>query len=133
MITTLDLLEKLVAAYPTFKPKNPRLTIQTYLDALEAIDPLVLEGAVNQLIHDQKFFPTVQEISSACRAEKKQAARPDPLRTAVQRLEELYFKTGDLDQADWGLVIERFRSADRPHGAAHAQRRFDGFMELERG
>lgn len=61
----LDQIEILIAAYPNFRPDNPEQTARVYIETFRNYDPETFAIAVNRLIRNSPFFPTIYELNQA--------------------------------------------------------------------
>jgi hypothetical protein len=127
--SVLDVLEMLALAYPDRSPD--RQTLQLYLEHLADIPLQLLERAARQHIDSSPWFPRIADLRQlAARLANTSRfdtlpppATYDVLAAQAEALEQAFYLRGELDEAAWLSVIERFERANRPHRAEWARQR----------
>jgi ribonuclease BN (tRNA processing enzyme) len=99
---------------------------QLYHDHLLDLPDWLLEQSIDRLLESSLFFPKIAEIrqtaaqiAGTTRFDQLPLEQIDRLAAEAQRLEDLFFQTGQLDPAAWQRLSEAFASADRPHRAEY--------------
>jgi hypothetical protein len=131
MTDVVEILKTLNTAYP----KRDNLSddaVRVYIKALSDIPPRLLEIAADNIIKDNKWFPSVAELrTEAKRVAKLPSARDfrsvnsDSANQLLAEREGLYtafFQDRTLDVEAWNALAEKFERMERPHRAEHTRK-----------
>lgn len=108
-----EFLGKVLSVYPSWKPENMTLTVNTWLDFLKNEDKKYLDSAFTDYVKDgNKFAPSLSELLSLAKK-----YRPDPRFEGVDYWEN---KTRGIYPYPWRMDVYRtWYTNDREAGRFH--------------
>ena len=117
---------KHLAAYYAREPSDKQIEI--YVELLGDLEAWRLQDAAIDWMRKSPFFPKVCELRELGQAYPEPP--PDYLAAEASLIADKFYFTGELDQAEWEALIERFERADRPYRAANLRKRYATYTAM---
>ncbi len=117
---------KQLTAYYAREPSDKQVKI--YVELLGDIEAWRLQDAASDWMRKSPFFPKVCELRELAQAYPEPP--PDYLAAEASLIADKFYFTGELDQAEWEALIERFEQADRPYRAANLRKRYATYTAM---
>ena len=117
---------KQLTAYYAREPSDKQVEI--YVELLGGLEAWRLQDAAIDWMRKSPFFPKVCELQELAQAYPEPP--PDYLAAEASLIADKFYFTGELDQAEWEALIERFERADRPYRAANLRKRYATYTAM---
>lgn len=111
-------------AFPAYDKAKLAPALKHYLKAMSGFDAAVIEAAMDILIQESKFFPSVSEMVATCKKvaadnqPKGRVPAPDLLRKEAHGLERMR-TYGHYNPKEWEELARKFEAAGRVEAASH--------------
>ena len=133
---TLSVLKRIAIAYPD--KRLDEATLLLYQEELADIPVPLLDQAVRRHIQISPWFPHISDLRKAAQqiaGNANFASLPpsgiDSLALEAQRLENAYFKLGELDLPAWEKLARQFERCGRIHRAEELRLKARHIQELD--
>lgn len=109
----LDILATLQAAFPAYRPANPQTMADLWIRKLGKFDQRALTLAMDRLIDECKFFPSISEFTKAVNRVGDVVVQSDWMRAKAVEMQDRAYLEDDFDPAEWEQLACQMAGAGR--------------------